>query len=103
MTLSARSRLEELWVAHRALPFPQELYSEPGGPEMVLVDAFIAGCASSVLRSGRFNETAHAQGLRDCLGDLRTVLPLLQTVEARVHCERLSDLAATALEVEREA
>lgn len=103
MTSSARSRLEELWDAHCAVPFPQELYSEPGGVEMVLVDAFIAGCASSVLHSGKFSETGHAQALRDAPGVLRTVLPLLLSAEARVYCERLSALAEAALDLQGEA
>ena len=101
MPASARARLLDLWDAHLAAPFPDELYCEPGGVDMVDVDACIAGCASSVLESGSFAEEGHAEALQRCVEDVRDVLPLVQSVDARVYCERLLALGCAARDVER--
>jgi hypothetical protein len=91
--LSSRDNLRELWEDHLATRFPAELYQSPGGVEMVSVDSAIAGCASSVVETGRLSDPSHAAALDGCLDDLRTVAPLLRSAEAMRYCERLVSLA----------
>ena len=98
MRPSSKDTLRELWEEHKAAGFPAELYQCPGGVEMVLVDSTIAGCASSVVETGRLSDPSHAAALDGCLDDLRTVAPLLRSAEATRYCERLVSLARATRE-----
>lgn len=93
-----------LWDAHLAARFPDELRnSEPGGVDMVDLDACIAGCASCVLESGRFAEVGHGQVLARCLDAARNALSHVQSTDARIYTERLLALGQAARDVEKEA
>jgi hypothetical protein len=95
-------KLRVLWEEHRAAGFPAELRSDLGGVEMVVVDAYIAGCVSSVVKTGRLSDPSHAEGLVGCRGDLRIVTPMLETEEAVAFCRRLVALMDAVGEVIRE-
>jgi hypothetical protein len=58
--LSSGDNLRELWEEHQAAGVPAELYRCPGGVEMVLGDSIIAGCASSIVATGRLSDPSHA-------------------------------------------
>ena len=98
---SPGDRLSKLWAEHVSAPLPAELYEEPAGIDMVMIDSCIAGCASSAHELGHFAEAGHRQVLESCLEDVRHVLPLLRSADGRAYCERLLALGSAARDVAR--
>jgi len=95
--------LYQLWQDHLASPFPEELYEKPGGVDMMQVDAFVAGCASSVVETGHYVEAAHGDHLQRWLREIESfVLPELKRHESMRYCGRLLALGRTTQNVVNE-
>jgi hypothetical protein len=89
---AAHDRLSQLWDEHQSASFPPADRSrELAGVDLVLLDADIAGCASSAL-SGPLDARR-----RECLefgiGQLAAVLPLMTEERSVVYFHRLQRLA----------
>ncbi|MFF4352542.1 hypothetical protein [Streptomyces sp. NPDC001530] len=97
-TSEHETNVARLWQEHLRAAFPPALRgAEPGGIDMVLLDADIAGCVSTWQNNGGSLETERQRILRDCIADLDQVLPLLSEAEALRYCRRLRELAQLAL------
>lgn len=84
-----------LWQEHLGAAFPAGLRgAEPGGIDIVLLDATIAGCVSTWQNSGGSLDAERHRMLRDCVADLDQVLPLISEAEEVRYCRRLRQLAA---------
>lgn len=70
-----RAEMARLYEQHGKLPYPNGLRGvEIAGVELILVDAYVAGCASSWLEN---DLSEHAMWLAPfCLDELRKVVPL---------------------------
>jgi hypothetical protein len=88
-----------MWEEHLRAPFPARLRGEDlAGVDMVMVDADIAGCVDTWLRS-RFRLDQHRLSLlRDLRRDLDRVLPLLHEEQERLYYQRLHDMARLVAE-----
>jgi hypothetical protein len=65
-----------LWAEHRVAPFPSRLRGKGvEGVDMVMLDADIAGCVDTWLRSGGWLDDERREWLRSCFDDLGRVLP----------------------------
>lgn len=90
-----RDKLVRLWMAHRRAEFPASARGRViTGQDMVLLDADIAGCVS-------FAVAGPLDGwrlgiLRECIGRLAVVLPLIDDRYAVEYFTRLRDLAVLA-------
>ena len=90
--------VRELFDARRASPYPPELSeaAEVGGVALVMVDADIEGLATAYLASGGTLRADQWFTLRQCVADVRTVLPALSG-EPWVYFARLFALAQAML------
>jgi hypothetical protein len=93
-------RVKELWEEHLAAQFPAGYRGEEiAGVDMVLLDAEIAGCISSYLRSRGKLDADRLRITRTCRLHLDQVIPQLNG-EAQRYYERLrilSDLVTQSL------
>ena len=97
-----RQLVAPLWERHLARPFPPRLRGEEiEGVDMVLLDADIAGCTQTWLKSSTDLDTMRRGALRDCLGDLDTVLPQLSDPEEAAYYAGLRELAVGVLSAQR--
>lgn len=87
--------LKRLWDEHVARQFPEELYTEPGGIDVVELDAAIAGCVSSAL-TGAITAQRRAL-LLDWATILKATKPLLNSHDAVAYCDRLIELVEVAI------
>src|SRR3954471_11074375 len=86
-----------LYDEHERAEFPGRWRDEePGGVEMVMLDADVAGVVSSWLSGGRLDAARQAV-LQTSLGDLDRVLPLLSDRHELEYCQRLRELAGLVL------
>lgn len=93
-----RERLSRLWEEHRSAPFPpSDRGRDVGGVDLVLLDANIAGCASSALAAPL--DARRREILELSIGQIAVVLPLL-TEECSVlyfqGLHRLAELASAS-------
>ncbi|WP_410575441.1 hypothetical protein [Amycolatopsis sp. cmx-4-61] len=90
----AADEVARLWDAHVHAPFPLALRdAEIAGIDMVLLDAYTAGCVSSWLSSGGRLDAWRRTAIASCLAELNTVLPLLTDPTQAAYYRRLRDLA----------
>ncbi|WP_406510429.1 hypothetical protein [Streptomyces sp. NBC_00212] len=94
--LNLLSRLRE---EHMRAPFPPHMRRrEIEGEDMVLLDAEIAGCASSSL-PGSLDESVN-EILLGCLAAVEKVLPLIDDEGGAIeYYERLREMAALVAEI----
>ncbi|MGW1894943.1 hypothetical protein ACWCP6_32595 [Streptomyces sp. NPDC002004] len=86
-----------LWQEHLGAAFPAGLRgAEPGGIDIVLLDATIAGCVSTRQNSGGSLDAKRHRILRDCVADLDQVVALITEAEELRYLRRLRHLAALA-------
>jgi hypothetical protein len=86
-----------LYDEHERAEFPGRWRDEePGGVEMVMLDADVAGVVSSWLSGGRLDAPRQSV-LRSSLRDLDRVLPVLSDSEELRYCQRLRELARLVL------
>ncbi|MFI8876797.1 hypothetical protein [Streptomyces sp. NPDC055243] len=89
-----QAAVTQLWREHLAVEFPAALRgAELAGIDLVLLDAGIAGCASTWRNAGGSLDATRQRILRDCLRDLERVLPLLVEPDEVRYCQRLRRLA----------
>ena len=87
-----------LWDEHKQAEFPARLRGEDvAGVDMVMLDADVAGCVDTLMRSQGQLDSRRKDVLAKCLADLNRVLPLLDDDGERRYSERLQELAALAL------
>ncbi|QTD99354.1 hypothetical protein S1361_18530 [Streptomyces cyanogenus] len=86
-----------LWQEHLDAPFPARLRgAEPGGIDIVLLDATVAGCVSARQNKGGCLDAERNRILRDCVADLDQVLASTTEAEELRYFRRLRRLAALA-------
>ncbi len=86
-----------LYDQHERAEFPDRWRDEePGGVEMVMLDADVAGVVWSWLSGGRLDATRQSV-LRSSLRDLDRVLPVLSDSQELQYCQRLRELARLVL------
>ncbi len=86
-----------LWQEHLREAFPAGLRgAEPGGIDIVLLDATIAGCVSTRQNNGGSLDAQRHRILRDCVADLDQVLALITEAEELRYLRRLRQLATLA-------
>ncbi|MCX5200724.1 hypothetical protein OG897_04490 [Streptomyces sp. NBC_00237] len=94
-------RLSRLWKAHARAAFPPHLRGgEVEGEDMVLLDAHIAGCVSTLLTSPLtpYQRTI----LTASVAAAQKVLPSVEDRGGAVeYCVRLRDMAVLAAEIDR--
>ena len=90
--------VRDLHDARRASPYPAELSeaTEVGGVALVMLDADLDGLATAYLASGGTLRADQWFTLRQCVADLRAVLPELSG-EPWVYFARLFALAQAML------
>lgn len=82
------------WRDHLRAAFPAGLRgAERAGVDMVLLDAYVAGCVSTWLNNGGALDTDRHRILRDCIADLDQVLPLLDEADGVHYFQHLRGLA----------
>jgi hypothetical protein len=86
-----------LYGEHERAEFPCRWRDEePGGVEMVMLDADVAGIVSTWLSEGRLDASAES-GLRSSLSDLDRVAQTLSDSQELRYCQRLSELVRLTL------
>ncbi|MEU6281054.1 hypothetical protein [Streptomyces sp. NPDC047028] len=89
--------IASLWQEHLHAAFPAGLRgAEPGGIDIVLLDAAIAGCVSTRQDHGGSLDPERHRILRDCVADLDQILALITGAEKVRYLRRLRQLAALA-------
>ena len=90
--------VQDLFDARRAAAYPSELSeaAEVGGIALVMLDADLEGLAAAYLASGGTLRADQWFTLRQCVDDVRTVLPALAG-EPWVYFARLFALAQAML------
>src|SRR6516165_9742459 len=98
MTVDRRAEVAQLWQGHREASFPARLRgADVVGVDMVLVDAFTAGCISTWLdQDGRIDDRRW-DVLADCEQQLLRVIAKLDD-DATAYYQRLLDMTALVLE-----
>ncbi|RKR91828.1 hypothetical protein BDK92_6250 [Micromonospora pisi] len=87
-----------LWEAHLRAKFPARLRSaELDEMDMVMLDADIAGCVSTWLRSRGNLDDQRRSVLTLCVADLARVLPTLVGHHERMYYGRLHAMAVATL------
>ena len=87
-----REGLSRLWDEHRSAPFPpSDRGRDLGGVDLVLLDANIAGCASSALAGPL--DARRRQIFEFSIGQIAVVLPLLTEEYSVLYFQRLHRLA----------
>ena len=87
--------IDQLLQAHYQLPYPDGFRIQLANVDLEMLDAEVAGLASSFVEQGRL--TAHQLPiLRGCLAEAERILPLLDG-PAREYFFGLRDLAAEVL------
>lgn len=90
-----RERLSGLWDEHRSAPFPpSDRGRDLGGVDLVLLDANVAGCVSSVLVGPL--DVRRRKILEFSIGQLDVLLPLLTEEDSMLYFRRLHRLAELA-------
>jgi hypothetical protein len=94
--------VEALWKTHLAAKFPDSCYGrDPGGIDLVQLDANIAGCVDTYLTRRRRLDPHRISMLGICYRHARAVIPGLRGT-SRTHFERLEKMAGSVLqEVEK--
>jgi hypothetical protein len=88
---------KQLWRKHLEAPFPTRCYDEVVlGVDLVQIDAFVAGCAMSVIEEGRAMEPGHAEIMDQCRAGLATALRSLEG-EEKEYFTRVDQLAEFVL------
>lgn len=88
-----------LWREHLRAAFPAGLRgAEPGGVDLVMLDADIAGCVSTWQTNGGALDAERHRILRECIADLERVLPGLDDSEGFRYFGRLGRLARLVAE-----
>jgi len=78
------------WRDHLRAAFPAGLRgAERAGVDLVLLDAYVAGCVSTWLNNGGALDTDRHRILRDCIADLDQVLPLLDEADGLRYFQHL--------------
>ncbi|MBB1259393.1 hypothetical protein [Streptomyces alkaliterrae] len=86
-----------LWREHVKAAFPAGLReSEPGGVDIVLLDAEVAGCVDTYLSNGGRLDAGRYRILREGVAGLDRALPHISDPEERRYCLRLRELATLA-------
>ncbi|WP_241740740.1 hypothetical protein [Streptomyces sp. L2] len=89
--------IASLWQEHLRAAFPAGLRgAEPGGVDIVLLDAAIAGCVSTRQDNGGSLDPERHRILRDSVADLDQILALITGAEEVQYLRRLRQLAALA-------
>lgn len=88
---------KQLWRKHLESPFPTRCYEEVVlGVDLVQIDAFVAGCAMSVIEEGRTIEPGHVEIMNQCREGLATTLRSLEG-EEKEYFMRVDQLAEVAI------
>ncbi|MER0482182.1 hypothetical protein ABR737_28245 [Streptomyces sp. Edi2] len=85
-----------LWHEHLRAPFPAGLRgaeSEPGGTDLVLLDADTAGCVLTWLNNGGTLDPERTRTLRSRIDDLDRVIPEITEPAGMQYYQRLRRLA----------
>ena len=97
-----RVEVRRLWQAHLERPFPPRMRGEEiDGVDMVMVDADVAGCASTWLSSSTNLDSARIGILRACRDDLRRVVPAMSNPTERDYYVGLQALANAVLDAQQ--
>jgi hypothetical protein len=100
MTQPNRAEVERLWAQHLARPFPPDLRGVAvGDVEVVLLDADIAGFASSWLSSGRLDRDRQ-RVLAQCMDEARRLATLLTDSTDAAYFAGLQGLARAVLDAD---
>lgn len=92
---ATHDRLARVWDEHRCAPFPPSDHGrEIAGVDLVLLDANIAGCASSALAGPL--DARRLSLLEFSIGQLAVVLPLMTEERSVVYFRRLHHIAELA-------
>ncbi|MFG2353384.1 hypothetical protein [Streptomyces sp. NPDC048521] len=90
-----RAAVAVLWRDHVDAAFPAGLRgAEPEGVDLVLLDAYLAGCVSVWRNNGGRLDAERHRILLACAADLDRVLPGISDAEERRYLLRLRRLAA---------
>ncbi|MER7682155.1 hypothetical protein [Streptomyces sp. NPDC096934] len=93
-TSGQQAAAARLWQEHVEASFPAGLRgTEPGGIDMVWLDAAVAGCVSTWLSSGGSLDAGRMQILREGVADLDHVVRVITRAEELRYTRRLRELA----------
>ena len=96
--------IRELWQEHVDTPFPKGFRAKDvNGIDFVMLDADVAGCVTTFLKSGNLNLFQTAR-LGLCYRNARFVVPMLNDEGAAYfwRLERLAELVLKAVALENE-
>ncbi|MQS09038.1 hypothetical protein [Streptomyces alkaliphilus] len=94
-----RAVVLRVWKEHVRTDFPPRLRgAEPGGIDVVLLDASIAGCVSTWLDHRGPLDARRCEVLRESLAELEVALPLITDETERDYLLRLDELARLTLQ-----
>lgn len=97
---SERELLTKLWEQHRQAPFPAGFHGKDvAGVDIVMLDADVAGCVSSLL-AGPLDERRRV-ALGRCVANLIEVLPAIEDEYGAKYYERLREMAVLGLKPSR--
>jgi uncharacterized protein (UPF0276 family) len=100
MSTSELRPLARLWKAHARAPFPAHLRGEEiEGEDMMVLDAHIAGCVSTLMSSPLDNHQRSI--LAESVAVAEKVLSSVEDRDGAVeYCTRLRDMAVLAAEID---